>query len=87
LDVTFLPCSAVVVEKLIKDGKAIQAVTFSCAFDLLDQFPPAPLLKSHINDAKKQANTILKSGNNSQSSQVNNLDGSFSCSFCIAVYG
>ena len=62
--------SAVVIEKLIKDGKSIQAVTFACAFDLLEQFPPAPLLRTHINDAKKEAKAILKSGNNNQTSQV-----------------
>ncbi|KAI5065808.1 hypothetical protein GOP47_0018432 [Adiantum capillus-veneris] len=57
------------VERLIKDSKLIEAVTFVSEFNLLERFPPAPLLKSHLREARKAAKSLLKNGSNSLAAQ------------------
>lgn len=42
-----------IVEILVSSGKQIEAVNFSHAFGLVDKFPPVPLLKAYLKDAKK----------------------------------
>lgn len=42
-----------IVEILVNSGKQIEAVNFAHAFGLVDKFPPVPLLKAYLKDAKK----------------------------------
>ncbi|KAH9299583.1 hypothetical protein KI387_031265, partial [Taxus chinensis] len=57
------------VEILVNGGKQIEAVNFSFAFGLTEKFPPVPLLKEYLKDAKKASQAIIKSGNNSTAAQ------------------
>uniref|UniRef100_A0A0D6R4M1 FRIGIDA-like protein n=1 Tax=Araucaria cunninghamii TaxID=56994 RepID=A0A0D6R4M1_ARACU len=56
-----------VVEVLIDSGKQIEAVNFAHTFGLVDKYPPVPLLKSYLKDARKAAQ--VKSGNTSVAAQ------------------
>lgn len=58
-----------VIEKLINDDRQIEAVSFASAFELFDRFPPVPLLKTYLKEARKAAQATLKSGNNSAAAQ------------------
>eukprot|EP01018_Ginkgo_biloba_P035041 Gb_33604 [translate_table: standard] len=58
-----------VVETLVSGGKQIEAVNFAHAFGLTEKFPPVPLLKEYLKDAKKASQASLKSGNNSTAAQ------------------
>jgi hypothetical protein len=42
-----------IIEKLIKDAKQIEAIGFAAEFELLDRFPPVPLLKTYLKDSRK----------------------------------
>ena len=42
-----------IIERLIKDGKQIEAIAFATEFDLLERFPPVPLLKTYLKDSRK----------------------------------
>lgn len=53
------------IEELISKGQQLDAVHFTFEVDLVDQFPPVPLLKSFLKDAKKVAASILEDPNNS----------------------
>lgn len=57
------------VETLVNSGKQIEAVNFSFAFGLTEKFPPVPLLKEYLKDAKKASQASIKSGNNSTAAQ------------------
>eukprot|EP00252_Welwitschia_mirabilis_P018971 TRINITY_DN4267_c0_g1_i1.p1 TRINITY_DN4267_c0_g1~~TRINITY_DN4267_c0_g1_i1.p1 ORF type:complete len:581 (+),score=122.00 TRINITY_DN4267_c0_g1_i1:196-1938(+) len=57
------------VETLVKSGKQVEAVNFAYAFGLTENFPPVPLLKEFLKDAKKACQASLKSGNNSTAAQ------------------
>lgn len=57
------------VEKLSKDGKQIEALSFASAFELLDRFQPVPLLKAYLRDVRKVAQGALKGGKNSAAAQ------------------
>lgn len=54
----------------MKNGKEIEAVYFAAESGMTDRFSPATLLKSYLGNAKKNAQTVLKSGNNCVSSAV-----------------
>ncbi|KAF5453917.1 hypothetical protein F2P56_023629, partial [Juglans regia] len=43
------------IQKLILQNKRLDAVRFIHAFELVDEFPPVPLLKAHLKDTKKFA--------------------------------
>ncbi|KAH9328932.1 hypothetical protein KI387_001040 [Taxus chinensis] len=58
-----------IVEKLISSGKQIEAVNFVHTFGLVEKFPPVPLLKTHLKDAKKVSQETAKNGKNSISAQ------------------
>lgn len=62
-----------VVEKLIKDGKQIEALSFAHEFELFEQFPPVPLLKAHLKEVRKATQASSKGGNQSFAAQSENL--------------
>ncbi|KAF4371925.1 hypothetical protein F8388_000092 [Cannabis sativa] len=53
------------IQNLISQDKMIEAVRFIYTFELVDKFPPVPLLKAHLQEAKKVANSILGNSHNS----------------------
>lgn len=52
------------IEELISKGQQLDAVHFTYEVGLVDKFPPVPLLKSFLRDAKKAASSILDDPNN-----------------------
>ncbi|XP_077246965.1 FRIGIDA-like protein 1 [Tasmannia lanceolata] len=57
------------VQKLASMGKQLEAVNFVYAFELVDKFPPGPLLKAYLKESKKVAQEIRKEGKHSATSQ------------------
>lgn len=53
------------IEELISRGQQVDAVHFTYEVGLADRFPPVPLLKAYLKDAKKAATAILEDPNNS----------------------
>ncbi|KAH9315072.1 hypothetical protein KI387_023699 [Taxus chinensis] len=56
-----------VMETLVNSGKQIEAVNFAYTFGLVDIYPPVPLLKAYLKEARKAAQ--VKSGNTSVAAQ------------------
>ncbi|GLT99649.1 hypothetical protein SLE2022_170730 [Rubroshorea leprosula] len=52
------------IKELISRGQQLDAVHFSYEVGLVDRFPPVPLLKAFLRDAKKAAASILEDPNN-----------------------
>ncbi|OMO80749.1 Frigida-like protein [Corchorus capsularis] len=52
------------IEELISRGQQLDAVHFTYEVGLVDKFPPVPLLKAFLRDAKKAASSILEDPNN-----------------------
>ncbi|RDY13860.1 FRIGIDA-like protein 4a, partial [Mucuna pruriens] len=52
------------IEELISKGQQLDAVHFTYEVGLVHKFPPVPLLKSFLKDAKKVAASILEDPNN-----------------------
>ncbi|XP_061338642.1 FRIGIDA-like protein 4a [Gastrolobium bilobum] len=52
------------IEELISRGQQLDAVHFTYEVGLVDKFPPVPLLKSFLKDAKKVAASISEDPNN-----------------------
>ena len=52
------------IEELISKGQQLDAVHFTYEVGLVEKFPPVPLLKSFLKDAKKVAASILEDPNN-----------------------
>lgn len=52
------------IEELISKGQQLDAVHFTYEVGLVDKFPPVPLLKSFLKDAKKVASSISEDPNN-----------------------
>ena len=59
-----------IIERLIKDGKQMEAISFATEFELSDRFPPIPLLKSYLKDARKVVQNTQKSNHNAIAAQV-----------------
>ncbi|XP_023513965.1 FRIGIDA-like protein 3 [Cucurbita pepo subsp. pepo] len=57
-----------VIEVLVNSGRQIDAVNLAFAFELTVQFPPVPLLKSYLKEAKKSSSPV-KPGNASPTAQ------------------
>ncbi|KAG9158365.1 hypothetical protein Leryth_013116 [Lithospermum erythrorhizon] len=53
------------IEELISKGQQVDAVHFTYEVGLADKFPPVPLLKAFLKDAKKAINSISEDPNNS----------------------
>ncbi|PKI55302.1 hypothetical protein CRG98_024318 [Punica granatum] len=58
-----------VVEVLINSGRQIDAVNMAFAFELTEQFPPVPLLKSYLQEARKVSSPV-RHGNSPHTVQV-----------------
>lgn len=58
------------IEELISKGQQLDAVHFTFEVGLVDKFPPVPLLKSFLKDAKKVAASILEDPNNAGRASV-----------------
>ncbi|KAJ7279222.1 hypothetical protein O6H91_Y378900 [Diphasiastrum complanatum] len=54
-----------VVDKLAKDGKQLEALAFAHSFEIMDRIQPVSLIKTFLKEARKSAQSILKSGNGS----------------------
>ncbi|GAV84856.1 Frigida domain-containing protein [Cephalotus follicularis] len=52
------------IKELISRGQQLDAVHFTFEVGLVDKFPPIPLLKAFLKDAKKAAASILEDPNN-----------------------
>ena len=52
------------IEELISRGQQLDAVHFTYEVGLVDKFPPVPLLKAFLKDARKAAASILDDPNN-----------------------
>lgn len=63
-------CIADLIQKLIDNGKQLLAVKYIFAFDLIDKYPPVPLLKTYLDESKQMAKKVCKDGKNSLRSQV-----------------
>ena len=60
------------VDRLAKEGKQIEALSFAHAFGIMDRVQPIPLLKAYLKEARRTAQSILKTGNSSAAAQVTN---------------
>ncbi|CAA0829124.1 FRIGIDA-like protein 4a [Striga hermonthica] len=60
-----VPHCADMIEELIGRGQQVDAVHFTYEVGLADKFPPVPLLKAFLKDAKKAATSILGDPNSS----------------------
>ncbi|KAG6548490.1 hypothetical protein Mapa_009978 [Marchantia paleacea] len=58
-----------VVDRLAKEGKQIEALSFAHSFGIMDRVQPVPLLKAYLKEARKTAQNILKNGNSSAAAQ------------------
>ncbi|CAK9209689.1 unnamed protein product [Sphagnum troendelagicum] len=58
-----------VVDRLAKEGKQIEALSFAHSFEIMDRVQPVPLLKTYLKEARKTAQSILKTGNGSTAAQ------------------
>lgn len=54
-----------IIDELVKNGKEIEAIYFASESGLTERFSPVALLKSFLQNFKKNATDILKKGNNS----------------------
>lgn len=52
------------IEELISKGQQLDAVHFTYEVGLVDKFPPVPLLKAYLRDAKKAAASIMEDSSN-----------------------
>ncbi|OMO55293.1 Frigida-like protein [Corchorus olitorius] len=53
----------VLIETLIKNNQRLEAIAYICAFDLIDKFPPAHVLKVHLEYSKESLYQKAKSSN------------------------
>lgn len=61
-----VPClSSDMIEELISRGQQVDAVHFTFEVGLAGKYPPVPLLRAFLKDAKKVATSILEDPNNS----------------------
>ncbi|EOA32001.1 hypothetical protein CARUB_v10015242mg [Capsella rubella] len=52
------------IEELISRGQQLDAVHFTFEVGLVDKFPPVPLLKAYLRDAKKAAASMMEDSSN-----------------------
>ena len=69
------------IEELISMGQQVDAVHFTFEVGLEDKFPPVPLLKDFLKDAKKAAASLLEGPNNSGRAAVL----IYICNFALGV--
>lgn len=56
--------SADIIKELISRGQQLDAVHFTYEVGLVNMFPPVPLLKAFLKDARKAAAIMLEDPNN-----------------------
>lgn len=61
---------AELIQKLINKGKQLDAVKYIQAFNLIDKYPPVPLLKSYLKATRKAVQEIRLKGNYSTQNMV-----------------
>lgn len=52
------------IEELISRGQQLDAIHFIYEAGLVDKYPPVPMLKTFLRDAKKAAASVLEDPNN-----------------------
>ncbi len=59
-------------DRLAKEGKQIEALSFAHSFGIMSHVQPVPLLKTYLKEARKTAQSLLKTGkqNSSTAAQV-----------------
>lgn len=62
--------SADFIDKLIKNGKEVEAVYFAVESSLTERFQPAILLKSFLRNCKKNTTELLMKGNHNAEATV-----------------
>ncbi|XP_077214891.1 truncated FRIGIDA-like protein 1 [Tasmannia lanceolata] len=74
------------VQKLVIKGKQLDAVYFVYAFELVNKFPPVPLLKTYLKESEKVAEEIRKRGkyttrseNEAKDKEIAALKGVITC--------
>lgn len=55
------------IKELISRGQQLDAVHFAYEVGLVDKFPPVPLLKAYLRDAKKTTASITEDSSNNTS--------------------
>ncbi|XP_054814000.1 FRIGIDA-like protein 4a [Prosopis cineraria] len=75
-----------IISELIRNGKEIEAVYFASESGLTERFPPVNLLKSYLQNSKKNSTSSSKSGNNSQAAmdvsstqELNSIKAAIKC--------
>ncbi len=58
------------VDRLAKEGKQIEALSFARTLGIMNRVQPVLLLKNYLKEARKTAQSILKNGNSSMAAQV-----------------
>ncbi|PIN26164.1 hypothetical protein CDL12_01087 [Handroanthus impetiginosus] len=80
-----------VIPRLINKGKQLSALKFIFEFELMDEFPPVPLLKSYVMDSTKNAQKVHKSGRSTRRSLneavMKEINALKSVVKCIEDYG
>ncbi len=61
------------VDRLAKEGKQIEALSFAHACGIMNRIQPVLLLKNYLKEARKTAQSILKNGNSSMAAQVTGI--------------
>lgn len=72
--------------ELISRGQQLDAVHFTYEVGLVDKFPPVPLLKAFLRDAKKAAASILEDPNNTGRAAVYLLSSTMNKYFCCFLW-
>jgi hypothetical protein len=80
------------VDKLIKEGKQLQAISFASSFGIMDKIDPSHLLKTYLEDSEKAAKLLVEKARSKASGLVccslNQFpDGGFiyEGSFCVLM--
>ncbi|CAK9866861.1 unnamed protein product [Sphagnum jensenii] len=61
-----------VVDRLAKEGKQIEALSFAHSFGIMSHVQPVPLLKTYLKEARKTAQSLLKTGKQNSSTAAQN---------------
>lgn len=65
------------VETLVQKDDRLQAIRYIYAFELVEKFPPVPLLRDHVSYTKELVVKIRKEGKHSKHAAVCHLNLSF----------
>ncbi|XP_002960412.2 FRIGIDA-like protein 3 [Selaginella moellendorffii] len=79
-----------IVDKLVEDGKPIEALSMAKEFGIMDRIQPVSLLKNYLKDARRIAHSMLKSGHSPAAAQndsmMKELSATRSVLKCIEEY-